>query len=214
MLKIIPGAGSSAVESALLEAFMVRTPFLRRYISQRIPAALQARIEADDVLQEVWVAAFSRASSFREDGPDALDRWLTGITKRRLADILRSAGAAKRGGGHVGGSSIRESCCALYSKLASASRTPSREVSSREAADALMIALGSMPEDRRKVVRMRFLEGHTQQEIADTLGKPGSSINSLLYHALRDLRKRIGDVSRYFSDHQKPAFPLAAKSEV
>ena len=64
----------------------------------------------------------------------------------------------------------------------------------------MQIALSRLPNDRRTAIRMRYLEGRSRPEIARTMDKSEAAVNSLLFHGLRDLRRRLGDTARFFSD--------------
>ena len=52
----------------------------------------------DDILQEVWIAAYRTITGFQPAGPGAVDRWLITITHSKLVDAVRYARRAKRGG--------------------------------------------------------------------------------------------------------------------
>ena len=156
----------------------------------------------DDILQDVWITAFKSYPSFRSNGPDAFDRWLSVIVNRRLADALRTAGAIKRGAAHhvLRDSDRRQRSCAdLFGRLASSQRTPSREVSAREAADAVLIALSSLADSRRRAVQMCYIEGCSRAEIAQAMRRSSAAVNSLIYHGLRELRARLGQADHFLS---------------
>ncbi len=85
-------------ELALQKALLARAPGLRAYLARKIPVKLQGVIAADDVLQELWIAAFQGLPSFLPDGPDALDRWLTTLVQRILINLVKVRQTAKRGG--------------------------------------------------------------------------------------------------------------------
>jgi RNA polymerase sigma-70 factor (ECF subfamily) len=50
-----------------------------------------------------------------------------------------------------------------------------------------------LPEDQAKVVRMRFVEGHSVREIAKDLGRSEGAVKQLQFRALQSLRDRLGD---------------------
>ncbi len=177
---------------------------LRRYVTARIPRdGGGTPIAADDILQEVWIAAFRGVSSFRAAGPEALDRWLMTIANRKLLDELKCMARAKRGG-HVrvfhGAQGRRTSYAGLFAGIGVSQRTPSRDASDREATLAIQIALGRLSQNRRRAVWMRYIEGRLPQEIAHEMHRSVSAVNSLLFHGLRELRERLGDPNRFFSD--------------
>jgi RNA polymerase sigma factor (sigma-70 family) len=126
-----------------------------------------------------------------------------GITNHKLLDALKTAGRLKRGGSARiarAADRRRTSLTDLFARVASPGRTPSRDVAAAEAAHAVQIALSGLLADRRRVIQMRYLEERSRSEIAREMGKSEAAVNSLLFHGLRDLRARLGDVVRFFSD--------------
>ena len=65
----------------------------------------------------------------------------------------------------------------------------------REAGDAAWLAVGRLPEDRRRVVVLRFVNEMSTAEIAAILGRSEGAVRVLLHRALRsvadDLRGRV-----------------------
>lgn len=194
-------------ERTLWRTLLAGAPRLRQYLATKIPTRLQGVISAEDVLQEVWLAAFQGLGNFRQDGPDALDRWLTCIAHRKLLKAIKTAQRVKRGGREVilqGNGNRVSSMLDLFVRVASPVRTPSSEAAAAEAADAVQIALASLPEARRRAIWMRHIEGKPCDEIATAMGKTKPAVNSLLFHGLQQLRDRLGDPARFLSDAPTP----------
>jgi DNA-directed RNA polymerase specialized sigma24 family protein len=64
----------------------------------------------------------------------------------------------------------------------------------------MQIALSRLPVDRRRAIQMRYIDGQTPQEIAGKMQKSAAAVKGLLFHGLRELRERLGDAKRFFSD--------------
>lgn len=195
--------GSRVDEQTLHEALLVRINALHNYVASKTPPRLRHIISPDDILQEVWVAAYRTISTFVPDAPDALDRWLTTIANSKLVDALRAARRLKRGGSQrlvrdAGGPLT--SFSNLFARLRSPQQTPSSEFHAVETAHAVLISLNRLNDTRRRAIEMRFIEGLSHKEIAAKMGKSGAAVNSLLFHGLRQLRGMLGDAARYFSD--------------
>jgi RNA polymerase sigma factor (sigma-70 family) len=187
----------------LQSELLLRVDALYEYVAARIPPRLRPEVAPEDVLQEVWIGAFTTISSYNPSKPYAFDRWLTGVVNHKLVDALKAATRLKRGGGArrvPAACGRRSSLYDLFARLASPRGTPSREYGTREAACALQIALSRLPVDRRTAVRMRYLEGRSRPEIAQRMQKSEAAVNSLLFCGLRDLRRFLGDAAQYFSD--------------
>ena len=190
-------------EQELQLCLLARAATLRSYVAAKIPRSLSTLLTVDDVLQETWVAAFRHIRSFVPNGPGSMDRWLTMIANRKLIDGLRRAQTWNRQGTRLPVVRAPEQTASMFSRLALVAaplRTPSGEVSMREAADAVQIALGGLREDQRSVIRMRYLDGMSLKQIADRLGRSSGAVSALLFRGLRDLRTRLGQASKFFSD--------------
>lgn len=179
-------------------------PRLKSYLASHIPSSLLSQFSADDILQETWASAFRDLPKFVPDGPDALDRWLTSIANHRLLDAIKAARRAKRGGANqprnVGAFNFKSSIANLLDAVASDGRTPSAEFALGEAVQVVISTLETLPLQRRRAVRMRYLEGRSIAEIGQSLAKSKPAVHSLLFHGLRQLRERMGSAERFFSD--------------
>lgn len=132
------------------------------------------RSGAEDVVQETFLAAFSRMGSFR--GESSVKTWLISILVRQAAKYKRREGIRRHKGldevrRHEGGKTA-------------------------EGADAkldLAWALEGLGEAHRDVIVLRELEGLSYEEIAQVLGVPRGTVESRLYRARRALRVRLRD---------------------
>jgi len=190
-------------EAELQELLLTRANRLHRQAARKIPPRFKSVISAEDVLQEVSIAAFRGLPSFRADRPDAFDRWMTTLVERKVVDACRAARTLKRGGGHGTVKDKRSRASSfvdLFDRVVSSGRTPSREVSAKEAIHAVQVALGSLPDDRRRAIWMRHIEGLPPAEIAGAMHKTNAAVNSLLFNGLRQMRRRLGRAAKFFSD--------------
>ena len=130
--------------------------------------------DAEDLVQETFVAALS--STFR--GEAAVRTWLVQILVRRAAMLRRNRA---RGGG--------------TSDISAASGDP--RMASRSAAGAsdaridLAEMLSGLSPEHRDVIVLRELEGMSYEEMAKSLGVPLGTIESRLYRARAELKKRF-----------------------
>ncbi len=177
---------------------------LHAYVQRRIPRRHQDVLSVDDVLQEVWIAASQRMP------PDLRDpgNWLTAVANSKLVDALRTVEAVKRGGGKavLSTQAPRASLDDLVTRLCTGGRTPSRELSSREARGAVRAALAELSPEHREVICLRYLEGLGHDEIARVTQRSRSAVNSLLFRALRELHQKMGPATRFFSDARSSSF--------
>lgn len=162
-------------KESLTRELQCRIGSLRKFVSRKIPHRFRSTISADDLLQEVWVAAYRTVSSFTPDGPNALDRWLTAIASSKLIDAMRAARAIKRGGDRDTLRNRRDrltSLGELFARLQSPLKTPSSEFRAAEAAHAVSLSLNCLSDDRRRAVELQYVEGLPRKEIAARMHKP------------------------------------------
>lgn len=186
---------ATGISSVLLS----RAEALRRFVERKIPGRFRGVLCAEDVLQEVWIAAFQTAPAEIRD----VDRWLTTLTHSKLVDALRTVRALKRGGNQrpvVNAAQRQSSFEDLFSRLGARQKTPSREVSAQEARHAVQVALSRLPDDRRRAVHLRHIEGHSRKEIAGIMHTTEAAVNSLLYRGLIELRGHVGEAAKFLSD--------------
>lgn len=160
-------------------------------------------MSADDILQDIWVTVVRSASDITSSGSDEFDPWLTRIAQRRIADAIRRAGALKREGSAT---VVHErwqmtSFVDLFARVCGPQITPSREVSAKEATHAVQVALTTLPENYRKALIRRYIDGESHGDIARALNMSRSAVNSLLFRALRKLKEVLGPAGRFFSDN-------------
>jgi RNA polymerase sigma factor (sigma-70 family) len=63
----------------------------------------------------------------------------------------------------------------------------------------LFTLVGTLPEDQRRVIEMRFAEEKSVREIAQALGKTEGSIKQLQFRGIQKLREEVGSVARHKS---------------
>ena len=194
---------SDIKRGTLHAALLGRVSPLRRYIASKIPLRLRAIFSPDDILHEVWIAAYRTFPRRELDGPDALDRWLRTVVNRKLIDAIRTARRLKRGGDRE---LVRDvgvplaSFSGLFERLQSPDQTPSTELHAIETGHAVLISLNGLNAARRQAIKMRFIEGLSRKEIAHRMGRSEAAVSSLQFHGLRQLRRMLGDAAKYFSD--------------
>jgi len=59
---------------------------------------------------------------------------------------------------------------------------------------AVRRAVARLPDDRRQVVLLRFVDGLSSAEIGEVLDRSPGAVRVLLHRALRDLALRLGRV--------------------
>ncbi len=207
----------SALVGDLLERLVARADRIRSFVSDKTPPKLRSHISPDDILQEVSMAAFRKVSSFTYHSESSFDRWLTTITKNKLADALLAARTRHRLGQQADVRAFKKRSASFLDLLdhaASPQLTPSRENATKEAVGAIRIVLSSLPDDRRQAITMHYIDGKPAAEIANAMQKTAKAVEGLLYHGLRQMRKRLGHEGKYFSDARSSSRVVAQNTKV
>ena len=196
LTKALKGDQPSLV--ALLEQL---GPKVRARIDAKISGPLQSALDADDVMQVTYLEACLRLNRFRQGGAAGFLAWLSRLAENNLIDAVRALESAKRPGPskRVVASSPHESMVAFVELLGATSTTPSRVVAKDEAARHLDQALGSLPPDYEKIVRLYDLEGKSITEAAAALGRSEGACWMLRARAHDRLREAVGPMGNFFS---------------
>jgi len=134
------------------------------------------RSEAEDVLQEVYVAAWGKAAQFDPSRAGALT-WLGTIARHRAIDRLRALPAP-----------------ANRAPIEVAEATPDEAPSPAARAEAageharLDDCLGQLEPRRQTLIRTAFFDGATYEELAGRSGSPLGSIKSWIRRGLAQLK--------------------------
>ena len=157
--------------------------------------------EAEDVVQETYVRAFTHLEDFR--GDSSLATWLARIAMNEALGRLRH----RRPG--VEWSSLPEGALeAQIIQFPLVSTDPEKSMAQREIQRVVEQAIDELPEGFRLVFITRVIEGMNVEETAEILGLKPETVKTRLHRArnlLRDnVEKKIGPVVM-------EAFPFAGR---
>lgn len=176
--------GDGTAFSQLFAKYRPRLAVLIRY---KLGARLRERVEVDDILQEVFLAASKDIGSFTYRSPGSFMNWLSRIADHVIADEARLQGRQKRRAAEV----VRfRSAGSPGGPEPVDSRTPSRILMQEEGTNELLGRLDTLPPDYRDVILMAKVEGLSSAEIAERMGRSREAIAVLLHRALQRLRTR------------------------
>lgn len=149
-----------------------------RRIYSLILRLVGSELEADEVLQDVFLDLWQHASQYDEQRGSLLS-WLFVIAHSRSIDWLRS-----RLGLTVKRHEVRE--CPLPVGYRVGELGEQSEILDR--AQLIRQALLSLPLEQREVIELGYFQGLTQSEIADRLHEPLGTIKGRTRLALQKLR--------------------------
>ena len=140
---------------------------------------LHSRDEAEDVLQELFLQVWKRASDFDEARGRPFT-WLVTLARSRAIDRLRSLNARER--------TATEAARAVGPE--SFSDAVDDAIRSQESV-VVRRALAELPEEQRDALMLAYFEGLTQTEIATRLGAPLGTVKTRMRSGMMKLRELL-----------------------
>ena len=126
---------------------------------------------AQDAVQDTFVAAYEELGTLRHGA--RFGAWVLGIARRRAIDIWRKRARTP------------QPTASLDSSVAHGDGRLDDTV------DEVLEAIGRLPERLRQVVLLRFCDGLSAREIAQTTGLPEGTVSSRLSRAVARLRRSL-----------------------
>jgi RNA polymerase sigma-70 factor (ECF subfamily) len=163
-------------EAALVE-------LLQRYSSTLMSLAtriLGNPADAEEVLQEVFVHAWNRASSY-DPGRSSVSTWLVLISRSRSIDRLRSRRVVER----------TSEAVRMENPSSHESPGAARNVLVVERRKRVAGAMRDLPEEQRQVLELAYYQGLTQSEIALATGIPLGTVKTRTLLAMKKLRAAL-----------------------
>jgi RNA polymerase sigma-70 factor (ECF subfamily) len=139
-------------------------------------AVLRDESEAEDVVQDAWVRAYTHLRQF--SGRASFATWLTRIAVHEAYARLRRRARHDSLGDHT-------------ATLSTSIRSPEDEVGARQVATALEAAIDALPLPYRLAFVLRDLQGLGTTETAACLDVPEATVKTRLHRARGLLRTRL-----------------------
>ena len=143
---------------------------------------LRSPEEADDVLSEVFIEVWQRASCYHQEWARAV-AWLVTLVRRRAIDRLRVRQRQRKI--EVGLSQKQLSCAP------DAGSPVEEEMRLGEIRAVLESALNRLPKEQGRVVWMAYYKGFSQKEISKITKAPVGTVKTRLEIGLRKMRQRL-----------------------
>lgn len=143
--------------------------------------------EAVDIVQEAFIAAFSRLGELRE--PRAFASWVARIAKNGALMRVRKNRWYVRADEEQLEKAMETSVSLEHSPR------PENELSNQQLGNLLEACIDELPENFRTVYMLRALEGCSTRETADILEIPEATVKTRFHRANRLLKQRILEYS-------------------
>jgi RNA polymerase sigma-70 factor (ECF subfamily) len=139
---------------------------------------LRSREEAEDVLQEVFLQVWRRASDFDPQRGRPFT-WLVTLARSRAIDRLRQLGSRER----VASSVIEFAGEGIVDAAENTFRSEQRQL--------VAAALTELSEEQRRALTLAYFEGLTQAEIAERLRSPLGTVKTRMRSGMIKLRELL-----------------------
>jgi RNA polymerase sigma-70 factor (ECF subfamily) len=174
--KLVVGAldGDAQARGALFDRLR---PRLVLWVTTRLSSQLRAKVEPEDVVQEILLAVHGSLDRFDGGDDRAFLRWLFTVAENRIRDLADHFGAAKR----------REQPLDPREQT-----TPSQHAARSETARRVQAALERLAEPHRQVIQLRRFEEREVPEIARIMDRSENAVRILYCRALQALKAELG----------------------
>jgi RNA polymerase sigma-70 factor, ECF subfamily len=188
-------AGEAAAVNALLDRHRAA---LRRMIDLRMDRAIQQRVDASDIVQDVLLEANRRLKEYLKDPVMPFHLWLRHMARDRLIDAhRRHRQAARRSLDReqplVAARYLDQSTLDLAGQLADRELTPAAAATWHELQRRFQAALDTLEEQDQEVVLMRHFEHLGNSEVAQALGLSEAAAGMRYLRAMRRLRDKLDE---------------------
>ena len=134
--------------------------------------------DAEDVTERIFLAALRALPDFHDQG-STFRAWLFRIAHNTIANAHRSR--ARR----------RTEPLPDDFQRAAPNADPAGQVALADELREIRLAVAQMPDDRRQVILLRFVDDLSTAEIAEVLDRSPGAVRVLLHRSLRDLAARL-----------------------
>lgn len=136
--------------------------------------------DAEDATERTFLAALRALPAFRDRGA-TFRAWLFRIAHNTIANAHRTR--ARR---RIDPLSDEDAVPAPVAD------DPAEVATRADELRRVLAAVRSLPDDRRQVILLRFVDGLSTAEIADVLDRSAGAVRVLQHRALRELAERLG----------------------
>jgi RNA polymerase sigma-70 factor (ECF subfamily) len=172
---------------ALGELLNGHRDLLRALAQQQLDPRIGARLDASDLVQQTCLSVHKRIAEFQGDEVPQFVAWLKEVHEHNVRNAVRDQlQAQKRAAG-------REEALGERDVGAARQTSPSQRAMQGEEARRLARALEQLPEEEREVLRLRYLEGWTLQQLCAHTGMTKDALVWLMKRGMKEMRKLLDE---------------------
>jgi RNA polymerase sigma-70 factor, ECF subfamily len=163
---------------ALREVLEIIRPIVVRYCRARIGTTERSGLSADDVAQEVCLAAITALPRYKDQGRPFL-AFVYGIAAHKVADAHRAAARN------------RADPTDVVPERYSLDAGPEQMALESESAARMNRLLSVLPEKQREILILRVVVGMSAEETAEAVGSTAGAVRVAQHRALARLKAEI-----------------------
>ncbi|MET0453141.1 MAG: sigma-70 family RNA polymerase sigma factor [Mycobacterium sp.] len=163
---------------ALEEVLGTIRPIVLRYCRARIGSTERSGLSADDVAQEVCLAAITALPRYKDQGRPFL-AFVYGIAAHKVADAHRAAGRN------------RAEATDTLPDRPSTTAGPEQMAIDSESAARMSKLLEILPEKQREILVLRVVVGMSAEETAEAVGSTAGAVRVAQHRALARLKSEL-----------------------
>ena len=161
--------------------------------NHELAAGVRAKAGASDLVQQTFMRAQQGFDQFQGQSPEQLQGWLRKILLRNLANFHRDYLTAKKRQvtkeAPLGtGTKFEQQIV----KTAADCKSPSSLVRHDEETNRLMAVIETLPDDYHQILKLRYWETMTFNEIGERMGRSAEAARKLWARAFHRLEKELG----------------------
>ena len=164
-------------------------PVLLLWAKCQMPTWMRGKLDPTDLVQQTLLEAV-KADGLAGQPDHAVLAYLRRALIHNLIDATRKFAAAR-----LEVVAAAETSLQLANWLAAEQSSPSERADRNERYDRLAMALTELPDDQRRVVELRYMQGMKVTEIAALFGRTEGAVSLLLHRAVSKLRLDLTEPS-------------------
>ena len=187
-------AGATESLGRLLQLYI---NYLKLLATTQLDDKLRARVSPSDVVQETLLEAHRDFPQFRGRSEPELQAWLRRILIHNLGRLVERHVLAEKRNVRREVSlervhrSLERSSIQLRHQIADRGNSPSSAAQHSEHTRLLADHLAELPDDYRRVIMLRNLEGLPFKEVAESMGRSAGAVRMLWLRAIDALREKF-----------------------
>src|SRR3981189_83252 len=177
-LDVVVAEAVAGNRDALREVLEIIRPIVVRYCRARVGATERSGLSADDVAQEVCLAAITALPRYKDQGRPFL-AFVYGIAAHKVADAHRAAGRN------------RAEPTDVVPERFSLEAGPEQMALDAESSARMNRLLAVLPEKQREILILRVVVGMSAEETAEAVGSTAGAVRVAQHRALARLKAEI-----------------------